>query len=173
MLLTQIVYSTTGIDIVLSAPKPTIVAVDVLRMIVSIAYIAMCRIKHVRLSGNEPTNAPAIDIQSEVQNALANVAQNLQDMQEQWQQMQQQQMQVVMQEVKRTVIEEVTQAKLIAMPKQQNVPALPAPQPTNNEQNALDALHTNPAISNVDLAKLLGYKDARSAKTWRQKQVIS
>jgi hypothetical protein len=74
-----------------------------------------------------------------------------------------------MQEVKRTVIEEVTQARMIAMPKQQPTIVTDIP-PDKHQQNALQALHGNPTISNTELAKVLQVKDARTAKSWRQRQ---
>lgn len=171
MLYTQIIYSTANIDLAAHAPLWFAVSLAIARTFVSIAYVGMCRIKHVRLSGNEPTNAPAIDIQAEINNVVAGLQAQLEariiaTLQEA--------MQYQMQEVTRTVIKEVTQAKLIAMPKQ-NVPALHVIDSNNatdkNEQHALQALHDNPSMSNVELAQLLHVKDARTAKSWRQKQL--
>lgn len=167
MLYTQIIYSTAGIDLAQQAPLWFAVSLAIARTFVSIAYVAMCRIKHVRLSGNEPTLQPTIDIHAEIQIAVGAA---MHDIQNTLQTMQEQQFEIAIQRMTRTVIEEVTQAHLVAIPKQQNGAALPAPMASKNERSALQALHTNPAISNVELAKLLQVKDARTAKAWRQKQ---
>lgn len=164
MLFTQIVYSTTGIDVVLQMSMQLAISLAIARTFVSIAYVAMCRIKHVRLSGNEPTSTPTIDIHTAINDALATA---MHDIHQQLQEMQQHTMQVVVQEVKRTVIEEVTQAKMIAMPKQRadiesDIPI------DKNTSIALEAVRANPDISYASLATLLGYKDARSAKPYKQ-----
>lgn len=165
MLFTQIMYSTAGIDLAAYAPLWFAVSLAIARTFVSIAYVGMCRIKHVRLSGNEPTSLPTIDMQAEVQNAVAHA---MHDIQMHLQTMQEQTMQIVVQEVKRTVIEEVTQARMIAVPAQPTQHIAP-PAPTHVDSIALQALHDNPTISNADLAKVLRVKDARTAKSWRQK----
>lgn len=173
MLYTQIIYSTAGIDLAAQAPLWFAVSLAIARTFVSIAYVGMCRIKHVRLSGNDPANVPAIDIQTEVQNAVACA---MHDIQTHLQTMQEQQFEVAIQRMTRTVIEEVTQAKLIAIPAQPRK-QIDAPRPTivssnatsKYQQNALQALHDDPAISNAQLATILHVKDARTAKSWRQK----
>ncbi len=158
MLLTQIVLNTTGINMVTQGPIAFVIAMAVARAVVSIAYIVMCRIKHIRFSGlieqidSQP--APVIDIKSEIDSAVAHaIASAMQQLQS----MQAHQFDIAIQEVKRTVIEEVTQHKLIAMPKSiDSPPAKVVDSKIAIDRLAIvkDALIANPKITDPKLAEL-------------------
>src|SRR5260221_144448 len=120
MLLTQIIYNTTGINMVTQGALAFVIAMAIARAIVSIAYIVMCRIKHIRFSGllaEEETATsvatPTIEDLSEkidqsVSLAVTTALQHLEDMQ-------QQRFEVVVQEITHTVVKEVTELRLLAM----------------------------------------------------------
>jgi hypothetical protein len=169
MLLTQIVLNTTGINMVTQGPIAFVIAMAVARAVVSIAYIVMCRIKHIRFSGLieqiDSKPVPAIDIKSEIDSAVAHaIASAMQQLQS----MQAHQFDIAIQEVKRTVIEEVTQHKLIAMPKPSNVIDS---QPSNIDRLSIarQALIANPEIKDKELAALLGCSSINTARSWKQK----
>ncbi len=170
MLLTQIVLNTTGINMVTQGPIAFVIAMAVARAVVSIAYIVMCRIKHIRFSGligdvvlATPNLADTIDEAIKATLAIA-----IQDMQRQLQDLQQHQFDIAIQEVKRTVIEEVTQHKLIAMPKPSKVVDS---QPSNIDRLSIarQALIANPEIKDKELAALLGCSSINTARSWKQK----
>lgn len=120
MLLTQIIFNTTGINVVSNGPLAFIIVMAVARAIVSIAYIVMCRIKHIRFTDlvghqeNQSASTPAL--------AMPNVDDLVDTVVERLDEMMQQRFDTVLQEVNRTVVtvvqEEVTQGRLLAMPKQ-------------------------------------------------------
>jgi len=120
MLLTQIIFNTTGINVVTAGPLTFIIVMAVARAIVSIAYIVMCRIKHIRftdLTGNQANQSA-----STPDSAMPNVDDLVNTVVERLDGMMQQRFDTVLQEVNRTVVtvvqEEVTQGRLLAMPKQ-------------------------------------------------------
>lgn len=158
MLLTQIVLNTTGINMVTQGPIAFVIAMAVARAVVSIAYIVMCRIKHIRFSGLieeiDSKPAPAIDIKSEIDSAVATAITNAV---QQLQSMQAHQFDIAIQEVKRTVIEEVTQHKLIAMPKSIDSPSarvVDSKVAIDRLAIVKDALLANPKITDPKLAEL-------------------
>jgi len=177
MLLTQIIYNTTGINVVTQGPLWFIIVMAAARTVVSIAYIVMCRIKHIRLSDLEVVQEnqitmetpPVVDIKSEidqaVNSALASALQRLEDMHHQ-------QFEVVLQEMKRTVVEEVTQHKLLAMPKHPAMleapkTATPALQP-DRLAIVKNALIANPTIKDKELATL-AMCSVNTARKWKAK----
>ena len=105
MLLTQIILSTTGINLVTQGALWFIVGIAIARTVVSIAYVVMCRIKHIRFSGllnEEKTTTPVAalptiedlseKIDQSVSLAVTTALQRLEDLQ-------QQRFEVVMQEL--------------------------------------------------------------------------
>lgn len=97
---------------------------------------------------------PTIDIKSEIDSAVANAITNAM---QQLQSMQAHQFDIAIQEVKRTVIEEVTQHKLIAMPKSiDSQPARVIDSKVAIDRLAIvkDALLANPKITDPKLAEI-------------------
>lgn len=175
MLLTQIIYNTTGINMVTQGAFAFVIAMAIARAIVSIAYIVMCRIKHVRFSGlfaeEEPTTPvviPTIEDLSEkidesVSLAVTMALQRLEDMQ-------QQRFAVVVQEITTTVVKEVTQAKLLAMPKQPTTVDALVAKTTTPDRLAIvkNALVATPAIKDKELA-MLAMCSINTARKWKSK----
>ena len=170
MLLTQIILSTTGINLVTQGALWFIVGIAIARTVVSIAYVVMCRIKHIRFSGllaEEKTATPVViptmaditeKIDQSVSLAVATALQRLEDMQ-------QQRFEVVVQEITHTVVKEVTQSRLLAMPKEpQPIDALIAkrklakPTASDNKFDRFAAIKTaliaNPHIIDRELAEV-------------------
>jgi hypothetical protein len=173
MLLTQIIYSTAGINLVVQGPLWFVVAMAALRTIVSIAYVAMCRVKHIRFA--ELTShidshiainpEPEIDIKSEIESAVASAIEQAM-----------RQFDIAIQDVKTTIIEEVTQHQLIAIPKQpDSKTAIPPAKVIDSKVQpdrlsiAKQALIENPAIKDKELALLLGATSINTARNWKQK----
>ena len=178
MLLTQIILSTTGINLVTQGALWFIVSIAIARTVVSIAYVVMCRIKHIRFSGlldeTDSKPAPVIDIKSLVDEAVGTaISQALQQMQS----MQERQFDIAIQEVKRTVIEEVTQHRMIAIPKEAVSRETPKTskvvdsKPSNIDRLSIakNALIANPSIKDQELANLLACSSINTARSWKKK----
>jgi hypothetical protein len=164
MLLTQIILSTTGINLIAQGALWFLVSVAIARTVVSIAYVVMCRIKHIRFSELTSSTAipqpPAIDIKSEIDNAVASAIDSAM-----------QRFDIAIEQVKRTVIEEVTQQRLIAMPRSIDS------QIDNQLQSdrlsiAKQALIANPEIKDKELMQLLQCNSINTARSWKQKALI-
>jgi hypothetical protein len=178
MLLTQIILSTTGINLVTQGALWFIVGIAIARTVVSIAYVVMCRIKHIRFSGliaeTDSTPAPTIDIKSMIDEAVSAA---IDSAMLQLQSMQERQFDIAIQEVKRTVIEEVTQHKLIAIPKEAISRETPKTsrvvdsKPSNIDRLSIakNALVANPSIKDAELANLLQASSINTARSWKKK----
>lgn len=125
-------------------------------------------------------SVPAIDIKSEIEHTVSGaIATAMQGLQDQLIDIQQQRFDIAIQEVKRTVIEEVTQHHLVAIPKESaSKPEKPPPQvidsnsktvPLDRLSIAKDALDANPAIKDKELADLLHCSSINTARSWKQK----
>ncbi len=175
MLLTQIIYNTTGINMVTQGALAFVIAMAIARAIVSIAYIVMCRIKHVRFSGllaEEETTTPAViptiedlseKINQSVSLAVATALQQLEDIQ-------QRRFEVVVQEITHTVVKEVTELKLLAMPKQPTTVDALVAKTTTPDRLAIvkNALVATPAIKDKELATL-AMCSVNTARKWKSK----
>ncbi len=174
MLLTQIIYNTTGINMVTQGALAFVIAMAVARAIVSIAYIVMCRIKHIRFSGllAEETTIPVViptmedlseKIDQSVSLAVTTALQHLEDMQ-------QRRFEVVVQEITHTVVKEVTELKLLAMPKQPTTVDALLAKTTTPDRLAIvkNALVATPAIKDKDLA-ILAMCSVNTARKWKSK----
>ncbi len=174
MLLTQIIYNTTGINMVTQGPLAFVIAMAIARAIVSIAYIVMCRIKHIRFSGllaEETTTPLAIPTMEELSEkidqsvslAVITALQHLEDMQ-------QQRFEVVVQEIKHTVVKEVTELRLLAMPKQPTTVDALVAKATAPDRLAIvkNALVATPAIKDKELATL-AMCSINTARKWKSK----
>jgi hypothetical protein len=179
MLLTQIIYNTTGINMVTQGALAFVVAMAIARAIVSIAYIVMCRIKHIRFSGllaeeetTPPSALPTIaylteKIDQSVSLAVTTALQQLEDLQ-------QRRFEVVVQEITHTVVKEVTESRLLAMPKQPTTvdalvakTATPAMQP-DRLAIVKNALVATPSIKDKELATL-AMCCVNTARKWKSK----
>ena len=174
MLLTQIIYNTTGINMVTQGPLAFVIAMAIARAIVSIAYIVMCRIKHIRFSGllaeetTTPIALPTIEDLSEkidqsVNLAVATALQQLEDLQ-------QQRFNVVVQEITHTVVKEVTSASLLAMPKQPTPIDAALAKSTTPDRLAIvkNALVATPDIKDKELARV-AMCSVNTARKWKAK----
>ena len=129
-------------------------------------------------SATDSQPGPIIDIKSTVDEAVqAAIANAMLIVQQQLQDMHQRQFDVAIQEVKKTVIEEVTQHKLIAIPKEADskIASHPA-KVVESKVPSLDrlaiaknALVANPAIKDKELADLLACSSINTARSYKRK----
>lgn len=176
MLLTQIILSTTGINMVTAGPLAFVVAMAIARAIVSIAYIVMCRIKHIRFSGllaeNEPATPVVIPTMADITEKIdQSVSLAVTTALQQLEAMQQQRFEVVMQEVTRTVVKEVTESKLLAMPRQPaTIDTTLAEKTTTPDRFVIvkNALVATPTIKDKELA-MLAMCSINTARKWKSK----
>lgn len=165
MLLTQLVHKTTGINWENSGNLYFVIGMAIARSIVSIAYIVMCRVKHISFAKTDsPVSVQHVDIQTQIDTsvnnavdiALANIFDRLE---------------VSIQQTTRTVVKEITQ-EMIAIPKQ-----IDSPKPTTIDSKlipdklsiAKQALTENPDIKDKELATLLHVNSITTARSWKSK----
>lgn len=129
-------------------------------------------------SATDSQPGPIIDIKSTVDEAVqAAIANAMLIVQQQLQDMHQRQFDVAIQEVKKTVIEEVTQHKLIAIPKEADskIASRPAKVIESKVPSlerlaiAKNALIANPAIKDKELADLLACSSINTARSYKRK----
>jgi len=129
-------------------------------------------------SATDSQPGPIIDIKSTVDEAVqAAIANAMLIVQQQLQDMHQRQFDVAIQEVKKTVIEEVTQHKLIAIPKEADSKIASRPAKViESKVPSLDrlaiaknALVANPAIKDKELADLLACSSINTARSYKRK----